>query len=517
MLRALTCASLLLYTLNGTAQTPPAVEWSRNYGGSLEETGNGIVQTTDGGFTFCANTSSNNGDVSGALGTVDIWVVKLDSDGNIEWQRTLGGTGLDNARRIHQLPAGGYLLLGNTRSNDGDVSGNHGEGDIWLAWLSADGEVLDQRCYGGSLLDGALDLTPTPDGGYIVAGYSWSSNGDLTTNAGFDDLWVLKVDGTGEIQWQHAHGGSSGETAYGVSLNSDGGFILNGYTSSDDGDVIGGTGSTDYWVLKLDGDGNLQWQNSFGGSGIDYGFSIQEAPDGTFTALGEATSANGDVSAPLGGSDFWTLRISATGELLGERCYGGSSTDRGRRLLRTSNGGWLMIGSSSSTDGDVGENYGGLDGWILRTDEAGNLQWSLVLGGSQNDGFGQGVAATSDGGYILIGSSSSSNGDLPGNQGDFDVWVVKLGPDDVGLGEERAHLALMRYPNPCTDLLQVVNPSSTGASLPWRITDAQGRTVLTGTLSGSLGHVPVATLATGPYTVGLKWNGQWVTAPFVKE
>jgi hypothetical protein len=517
MIRTLACAMLLLNTLCTTAQTPPVVEWSRNYGGSLQETGNDIVQTTDGGFIFCASTTSNNGDVSGALGISDIWVVKLDADGNIQWQRVLGGSSLDNPSKILQLPTGGYLVLGTTESNDGDVSGNHGEADIWLAWISADGTLLDQRCYGGSLLDGATDIAHTPDGGYIISGLSRSSNGDLTTNAGFDDLWVLKVDGTGEIQWQHAYGGSSGETAYGVALTSDGGFILNGYTSSDDGDVIGGTGSTDYWVLKLDGDGELQWQNSFGGSGIDYGFSIQEGLDGTLTALGEATSANGDVSAPLGGSDFWTLRISAAGELLGERSYGGSSTDRGRRLLRTSNGGWLMIGSSSSTDGDVGENNGGLDGWILRTDEAGNPQWSLVLGGSQNEGISQGVAATSDGGYILIGSSSSSNGDLPGNQGDFDVWVVKLGPDDVGLGEERAHPALMRYPNPCRDLLQVVNPTPTGASLPWRITDAQGRTVLTGTLSGSLGHVPVATLAKGPYTVGLEWNGQWVTAPFVKE
>jgi hypothetical protein len=274
MFRTLACAILLLNTLCATAQTPPAVEWSRNYGGSLEETGNDIVQTTDGGFIFCANTSSNNGDVSGALGSVDIWVVKLDADGNIEWQRNLGGTGPDNAGRILQLPAGGYLLLGNTRSNDGDVSGNHGDSDVWVAWLSAEGAVLDQRCYGGSLLDSALDLTPTPDGGYIIAGSSRSSNGDLTTNAGFADLWVLKVYGTGEIQWQHSYGGTGGETAFGISLTNDGGLVLNGVTNSDDGDVIGGTGSTHYWVLKLDPDGNLQWQRTFGGSGIDYGYSI---------------------------------------------------------------------------------------------------------------------------------------------------------------------------------------------------------------------------------------------------
>ncbi len=517
MFRTLACVLLLLNTLCATAQTPPAVDWSRNYGGSLEETGNDIVQTTDGGFIFCANTSSNNGDVSGALGSVDIWVVKLDGDGNIEWQRTLGGTGLDNAGRILQLPSGGYLLLGNTRSNDGDVSGNHGNTDVWLAWLSAEGAVLDQRCYGGSLLDGALDLTPTPDGGYIIAGNSRSSNGDLTTNAGFDDLWVLKVDGTGEIQWQHSYGGTGGETAFGISLTNDGGLVLNGVTDSDDGDVIGGTGSADYWVLKLDPDGNLQWQRTFGGSGIDYGYSIIELPDGTILALGADGPANDEASNPLGDGDFWTVRLTSTGDLISEHSYGGSSNDNGRGLLNTPEGGRVMTGSTFSSDGDVVSNNGGSDGWVLRTDEEGDLYWTLALGGSGNEGFSRELARTADGGYILIGSSSSSNGDLPGNQGDFDVWVVKLGADDVGMAEERALPTLARYPNPCTDLLQVVNPCPTGASLPWRITDAQGRTVRTGMLGGSLGHVPVAALANGAYTIGLEWNGQWVTAPFVKE
>jgi hypothetical protein len=176
-----------------------------------------------------------------------------------------------------------------------------------------------------------------------------------------------------------------------------------------------------------------------------------------------------------------------------------------------------MTGNTFSSDGDVVSNNGGSDAWVLRTDEQGDLHWTLALGGSGNEGFSKELARTADGGYILIGSSSSSNGDLPGNQGDFDVWVVKLGADDVGMAEERAQPTLVRYPNPCTDLLQVVNPSPTGASLPWRITDAQGRTVRTGMLGGSLGHVPVAALANGAYTIGLEWNGQWVTAPFVKE
>jgi hypothetical protein len=517
MFRTLACAMLLLNTLCATAQTPPALEWSRNYGGSLQETGNDIVQTTDGGFIFCASTTSNNGDVSGALGISDIWVVKLDADGNIQWQRVLGGSSLDNPSKIMQLPTGGYLVLATTRSNDGDVSGNHGDADIWLAWLSAEGALLDQRCYGGSLLDSATDLVHTPDGGYIISGLSRSSNGDLTTNAGFDDLWVLKVDGTGEIQWQHAYGGSSGELAYGVALTSDGGVVLNGITQSTDGDVVGGTGSTDYWVLKLDPDGNLQWQRTFGGSGIDNGYSIIELPDGTILALGADDVSNDEASNPLGDGDFWTVQLTSTGDLISEHSYGGSSKDIGRGLLNTTEGGRVMTGSTFSSDGDVVSNNGGSDAWVLRTDEDGDLYWTLALGGSGNEGFSRELARTADGGYILIGSSSSSNGDLPGNQGDFDVWVVKLGPDAVGMAEARTQPTLTRYPNPCTDLLHVVNPSPTGASLPWRITDAQGRTVLTGTLSGSLGHVPVATLATGPYTVGLEWNGQWVTAPFVKE
>jgi hypothetical protein len=174
------------------------------------------------------------------------------------------------------------------------------------------------------------------------------------------------------------------------------------------------------------------------------------------------------------------------------------------------------LDGTDSNDGDVNGQPLLSDIWLLRVDTVGNILWQDLLGGSASDGAGE-ISMTMDGGYVATGFTLSNDNDVSGNQGGSDVWVVKLGADDVGMAEERALPTLVRYPNPCTDLLQVVNPSPTGASLPWRITDAQGRTVRTGMLGGSLGHVPVAALANGAYTIGLEWNGQWVTAPFVKE
>ena len=192
----------------------------------------------------------------------------LSAQVEIEWQRCLGGTIGENAYSIQITSDGGYIIAGNTQSNDGDVSGNHGGTDIWIIKLSSQGDIQWQKCLGGTLSENAYSIQQTIDSGYIVAGYTTSSDGDVTGNHGNDDMWVVKLDNLGNLQWQKCMGGTSWDQAYYIQQTTNGGYILAGKTYSNDGDVSGNHGEWDMWVVKLDDLGNIQWQKCMGGTEI---------------------------------------------------------------------------------------------------------------------------------------------------------------------------------------------------------------------------------------------------------
>jgi hypothetical protein len=519
MLRTVFCLAIAHLGL-GALRAQPAIEWQRTFGGTLDDTGASIAQTTDGGYILCGTTYSNNGNVSGNHGQGDIWVVKIDATGNLQWQRCLGGSQPDIGRNVLPLADGGYLVLGSTRSNDGDASGNHGMVDIWLVRLSAAGVPVSQRCYGGSLNDVPFGIRPTPDGGYIIAGESRSSDGDLTSNAGSTDYWVLKIGADQEIQWQRSYGGSSGDTAYAIELTTDGGYIMNGKSASNDGDVAGappfGSGSDNYWVVKLDELGNIQWQRPCGGSGTDLGFSVAQRIDGKYVAFGQSGSSDGDVTDPTGALDFWMIVLSESGVPVSAHSWGGSNDDGGAGLLNMQLGGLLLSGGSESNDGDVQVNFGGFDGWLVRTNDDGTIAWQLVLGGSNDDALGA-MARTSDGGFVILGNSRSADGGVPSNQGGSDVWMVKLGSDQVGISDIRLANAPIIYPNPCHEQL-IIAPAIQGKGpYRWRIIDHLGAVISSGTLINVLAPLPTGQLASGHYLLQFESEERFFTVPFVKE
>jgi hypothetical protein len=509
-------AALLISTWV-SAQAPPIIEWQRNLGGSGNERGASIQQTSDGGYVLCGETFSNNGDVSGNHGNSDVWVVKLDVLGNIQWQRCLGGVQFDYGRAIHEHPDGGYVVLGNTNSNNGDVSGNHGSSDIWLVRLDEGGAITWQRCYGGSQTESAAALGPSLDGGFIIAGTSRSTDGDLNTNAGSTDFWIFKVDEQGGIIWQYTYGGSSSDEMFDLATTADGGCVVIGVSSSNDGDISGNHGGEyDAWVVKLDGSGALQWQRACGGSGSDFGLGISQRSDGAFVASARTNSTDGDITDPIGANDLWTFVLSPSGELVTSGSYGGSGDDSGSSLASLANDGVLFFGSSRSTDGDLSVNQGMVDGWFLRIDADGAVRWSLALGGSLSESFTSGIA-TLDGGYLATGQSTSTNGDLPGNNGGGDVWVVKLGPDAVGIREAATDLGLEVHPNPCLERLRVTSTCHESGPLMWTILDARGRVAAKGTMRGMTSDIDVAALRPGVYALALQCASGSASIPFVKE
>jgi len=297
-------------TLLGGSSTDYAAELQRNHG-------NLIQQTSDGGYILIGFTySSASGDVTATNhGGQDVWIVKLNPAGSIEWNRLLGGSANDYGFGIEQTGDGGYILIGTTFSSaSGDVTGTcRGEDDLWVVKLNAAGTVTWQRLLGGSNYDYGIAVRQTNDGGYILAGGSKSSaSGDVTaTSHGLGDVWVVKLTPSGSISWQYLLGGMSYETAHRIWQTSDGGYILTGYTESNSsGDVGANHGGADVWVVKLNSAGTLQWQKVLGGSGSDYGYDIRQTSDGGYILAGyTSSSSSGDVGANHGGTDVWVVKL----------------------------------------------------------------------------------------------------------------------------------------------------------------------------------------------------------------
>ncbi len=211
----------------------------------------------------------------------------------IQWQKSLGGTAADNANAVRQTSDGGYVVAGTTSSNNGDASGNHGLQDVWLVKLGSSGAVQWQKALGGTGDDRGYDVRQTADGGYIVAGYTGSNNGDVSGYHGSRDGWLAKLDNTGTIQWQKCLGGSGYDELYSVVQTSDGGYVVTGYTGSTNGGVSGNHGTYDGWVVKLGNTGTIQWQKCIGGTVADYGYSIRQTTDGGCIVAANTQSTTG--------------------------------------------------------------------------------------------------------------------------------------------------------------------------------------------------------------------------------
>ena len=430
-----TTVALILLTISFSYAQAPEIMWQKCLGSYKGEYPHSIRPTTDGGFIIAGYTEGNGPDVTGYHGTNetgDYWIVKLSAAGNIEWQKCLGTSFVDLCYDVRQTADGGYILAGSSWSNDCNITGNHGILDYWIVKLQPNGDIAWQKMIGGSKSEYAQSIDITPDGGYIVAGYTQSSDGDLTLNHGNVDYWVVKIDGTGNIQWQKSLGGSGDDLANGVRATSDGGCIVTGYTESIDGDVTGNHGSRDYWVVKLGNGGTLQWQKCLGGSGREMASSVQLTTDGGYIVAGQAGSNDGDVSGNHNppGADFWVVKLTSGGAVQWQKCYGGNYNDIPYYIQTTPDGGYVLTGSAESTSGDVTCNAGYTDLWVIKISSTGVLQWQKTMGGTiQEEGYS--VQPLNDGTYIVAGITCSSNisGHYPNtnpNATCADYWIIKL-------------------------------------------------------------------------------------------
>ncbi|MCS3800209.1 T9SS type A sorting domain-containing protein [Niastella sp. OAS944] len=430
----------------------PGLKWQKIWGAenSDELTGGDRINFIDRDGKYLLGFSSNsttglysgNHSPTGIYPTSDIWVAKLDEQRNIIWNVSLGGSASEGIGSLQLAHDSGYIVAGGASSNNGDVTGHHGNGDAWVVRLGNNGNIIWQKCYGGSLNDHATYVERTPDG-YILLGNTASNDGDVSGSHGTTyDIWVAKLDKNGNMLWQKCLGGSNNEYPGAIKQTADGGYILTGSSNSWDGDVQGSHSvpvdtsvswiKPDAWVVKLDRNGTIEWQKCLGGTGEDSGTDIEITPAGDYIISCGSSSTDGDVTGlhqpdPYGGisGDAWIVNLSATGVIKWQKCFGGSDGDNINDIQMLPDKTFVGVGGTSSNDGDVSLPSGtGSNCWLINFDGNGNLIWEKSFGAASTD---YGLCLTlKNNGNIVIGGWALINW--------VDMWMFEVGASNTIAG-----------------------------------------------------------------------------------
>ena len=509
------------------SQTAPAIEWQNTIGGDTSDFLYCVQQTLDGGYILGGWSSSNiSGDkTENSVGYYDYWIVKTDSSGVIQWQNTIGGNDGDILYCVQQTFDGGYILGGYSYSN---ISGNktensNGAADYWVVKTDASGSIQWQNTIGGIDNDYLFSIQQTVDGGYILGGRSESIiSGDKTENNTDTvppytcDYWIVKINAAGNTEWQNTIGGNTEDWLYCIQQTADSGYILGGSSRSTiSGDKTENCiGNFDYWIVKTDASGNIQWENTIGGNDLDMLWSVQQTTEEEYIIGGYSLSdISGDkYENSIGLSDYWIVKIDSLGNLKWQNTIGGNSFDELYSIQQTADGGYILGGSSrSNISGDKTENcIGWSDFWTVKTDSSGNIQWQNTIGGNSYDEL-YSIQQTNDNGYIFGGRSASNiSGDKTENCiGLDDYWIVKLAPDTV-TGITNSPLdrgkGCVIFPNPADEYSVIGYQFGVGDEI--LLTDALGKILFTKAFSSLTSNFTLHTsnYGNGIYFLQLKTN-----------
>lgn len=450
--------------------TAQEIEWSLIYGGSDFDSPGDIIQSKDGGYIYVGSTISSDGDLTQSNGYFDVWVVKLEKDGTIIWSKNFGGIAADFGRSVVELENGDIIVGSTVDEASGDISQGKGSLDCWLIKLNDAGDLLWEKSYGGSRVDRISDIRSTTDGGIIFCGSSDSTNGDIDNRLGNYDIWVVKLDATGEIEWEKSLGGALFDRGTSIMQTIDGGYLVGGYSNSVS---IFSEETRDSYVAKITEDGEIEWENNYGGSMMEDGAEIIVTDDGGFIFGTTTASTNGDIDNNLGMYDFWIVKCDNSGNIEWENNYGGSGEDVFEDICTTSDGGFLFTGYSDSDVINGNSNYGRDDAWVFKINNQGNVVWSQNYGGTDWDESSK-IIENSEGQYILIGDSTSDNNDFPNNNGNKDVYVIKLKSGGTSAVSSNTSIkSTTVFPNPSSEFLYF-SKNDRGAKLKATIHNTQG-------------------------------------------
>jgi hypothetical protein len=448
---------------------PPVVGWNKQLGSNQDESTSSMIATSGGNYVLVGSTTgSQNGDISASgHGGKDYWLLKVDPAGNKIWDKLFGGIADDIPSEVIQTADGGYAITGSSRSSQsGDVTGTlhgtDGSTDLWVVKTDAAGNIQWQTLLGGDGFEGSgSGIRQLPDGGFIIATSSTQTtntstpNGDVTdTYHGQTDGWLVRLDVNGQKLWDNLLGGINSDFFNGIELLSDGNFLVTGNTNSfhtQDGDItnfahgVGLIPRPDVLVMKVDQNGNRIWDKEYGSFGNEGSPNLRLTNDGGFI-FATSTSAGyifgaGDITDPFysttGDADEWVVKADSDGNIQWNRLLGGNSSDGGQgSVWQEAGGGYIVATSSfSSLNGAVSDTTHGLsDLWLVKLNSTGTKQWDKLFGGSQNESSGTLLPLPAGAGFIWSAvSNSSQSGDITAsNHGGYDVLLMRLVPDAAG-------------------------------------------------------------------------------------
>ena len=368
------------------------LEWQKSFGGNKVDLLQSIALTYDGGFILGGTSSSDKGTVKtdACKGQEDFWIIKLNAKGQEMWQKTIGGSGMEKLLSIAPTKDGGYILGGTSSSDRNDIKGiddpygkwenSKGNLDYWVVKLDSKGTVEWQKTLGGKYHDELKSIHQTLDGGFILGGYSNSpvSGNKTAPNFGLGDYWVVKLNEEGNVEWQQTYGGDGDDNLFSLIPTKDGGYLLGGNSNSGATNSKSKTNKsgTDFWVIKVDAIGLIQWQDTYDFGKYDVLTSLVENKDGSFLIGGYAQSELGNkqkttsktVKADKEGiSDYIALKIDAEGKERWSKTVGSKGDEVLRKLLETRDGGYLLAGTSNgSISRDKKTAKGGNDFWVVK-------------------------------------------------------------------------------------------------------------------------------------------------------
>jgi len=516
----------LLTTITLYAQDPNII-WQKTIGGSDSEFFYDLKETNDGGYILggysVSDISGNKTDPSN--GEADIWAVKINENGEIEWQNSIGGNNTEDAHSITITDDGGYILVGESDSNiSGDkTEDERGLYDYWVVKIDGSGNVEWDKTIGGTDRDWLPKIAASTQGDYFICGESGSDiSGEKTENLiGGTDYWVLKIDDSGTILWQDTIGGTDYEGFRAIASTFDGGVIIGGSSESNtSGDKTEDSkGGRDYWIVKLDVSGAIEWEKTIGGNSGDRLSSITQTEEGGYLLGGTSYSdISGDkTESAIGDGDYWIVKTDANGSIEWQNTIGGENYDNVTTVFQTTDGDYLIGGySSSDISADKDENsLGGLDYWVLRLNNTGFIEWQNTIGGNSSD-YLQTFIQSSDGNYVLGGDSGSNiSGDKTEDSfGQKDYWVIKLN-NILGLSENELSNNLTVYPNPTNNTLQL---NATNQQIDRvKIFSVKGDLVQQIEGFETSKTIDVSPLASGMYYVQFTAGRQIATKKFIKQ
>jgi len=480
----------------------PSINWQKCIGGSDFDEGISVIRTHENGFIVAGGVYSTDGDIINNHGDQDALITRFDSANNIMWMKTYGGSLFESADCIIETPDHGFIFTAGTESNNGDVTGNHGDNDIWIVRIDSIGNIIWQKTFGDTTYDESFSIIQNSVGNYVITGWISDANWDA-------DYCLICIDPSGNLIWQKTYGGSDDDWAYDVIQTNDGGYLISGATYSIDGDVSNNHGDRDVWLVKTDGNGNLQWEHAYGGTYEEWSDNVNELAGGQFVFAAYAESDDGDVQNNPYGPNYWIVKTDANGNILSQKNYGGTYYELAYRMIRTQDGGFAVIGESTSNDIDVSGNhgFGYSDVWTLKLDSNLNKEWALCSGGS-DDELAYGICQMPSGDYIITGYAYSNDGDVSGNHpGGTDIWTFRLSTS-TGVPEISSGNEINVFPNPASSEIFINYHSNLNQNCSIEINDVCGRCALKKAIDANTGlnkvQLDIGNLDSGVYFITIK-------------